>query len=89
MFSVICLPVIPTVRLTVVIATRINAVMKMKRFSVEETLNSFIIYKFVRILKFSKFSKKLPNDSEKILHKLSFCKSCILLWFCIDKNKVP
>ena len=56
MFSVICLPVIPTVRLTVVIATRINAVMKMKRFSVEETLNSFIIYKFVRILKFSKFS---------------------------------
>ena len=29
-----------------VIATRINAVMKMKRFSVEETLNK--IYKFVR-----------------------------------------
>ena len=36
----------PTVRLTVVIATRINAVMKMKRFSVEETLN--LIYEFVR-----------------------------------------
>ena len=32
------LPVMPTVRLTVVIATRINAVMKMKRFSVDQTL---------------------------------------------------
>ena len=32
------LPVMPTVRLTVVIATRMNAVIKMKRFSVDETL---------------------------------------------------
>ena len=38
------LPVMPTVRLTVVIATRINAVMKMKRFSVDETLK---IQKFI------------------------------------------
>ena len=34
------LPVMPTVRLTVVIATRMNAVIKMKRFSVDETLKN-------------------------------------------------
>ena len=34
----------PTVRFTVVIATSINAVMKMNRFSVEETLKTKFNY---------------------------------------------
>ena len=36
-------PVMPTVRFTVVIATRINAVIKMNRFSVDETLKCSVL----------------------------------------------